>query len=114
MRPLVLVVDDDEAIAGMLVLFLSGKYEVVATNSVEDATKIIKEGSRKFDLIITDYNLPGSTGWSLATSCTTIMNTPVIVITGDYLHEPPLGNAKVLMKPFTLSELSSLIEEMLT
>jgi DNA-binding response OmpR family regulator len=65
--PLVLVVDDDPSVRGLVVSLLQGEhFEVVAAERSQDALSIARGLERPLDLLITDVNLPGADGRHLA------------------------------------------------
>jgi len=65
--PLVLVVDDDPSVRGLVVSLLRAEnFEVVAAERPQDALSIAQELERPLDLLISDVNLPGADGRHLA------------------------------------------------
>ncbi len=59
----ILLVEDDDILAGLLVEILGGLGEVVWSASAEDAEERL--GSQQWDLIVADVELPGRTGISV-------------------------------------------------
>ena len=56
----ILLVEDDDILAGLLVEILGGLGEVVWSASAEDAEERLS--SQQWDLIVADVELPGRTG----------------------------------------------------
>jgi len=88
----ILIVDDNPLILAMLTDAFAGDYQVVTADSGEEAMQILKElpaahkePGENFDLIITDLNMPGISGYDLARIVKTrnMRNrfTPVILLT---------------------------------
>jgi DNA-binding response OmpR family regulator len=65
--PVVLVVDDDPSVRGLVVSLLRAEgFEVVAAERSQDALSTAQELERPLDLLISDVNLPGADGRHLA------------------------------------------------
>jgi DNA-binding response OmpR family regulator len=65
--PLVLVVDDDPSVRGLVVSLLRAEnFEVVAAERSQDALVVAEQLERPLDLLISDVNLPGADGRRLA------------------------------------------------
>jgi DNA-binding NtrC family response regulator len=114
----ILVVDDDSNMLCAIKRILEREGFVAhCVESGEEAIEQIKE--RTFSLMITDYNMPGlnglelaSKGLELAPRMPIIMNTggltPVIICLAK-----EIGIAKVLSKPFLMSELMKTIRDVM-
>ena len=64
----VLLVEDDEPLAGMLSAHLRARgYQVTVAGTAEDAAKPSAVACRP-DIVLLDINLPGETGWSVLRS----------------------------------------------
>src|SRR5437868_3193613 len=59
----ILIVDDEEPIRRLLAMYLSNDYTCVTAASADEAT-ILLSGSR-FNLVITDITMPGTSGIEL-------------------------------------------------
>jgi two-component system, cell cycle sensor histidine kinase and response regulator CckA len=98
-----LVVEDDDAVRGVLEQILSEHgHEVVAAAHPEEAIAIVNEGL-PIDLLVTDVVMPGMSGPQLATRLTEMQpGLPVIFISGhtDRPGELP-PDSTLLRKPFT-------------
>jgi DNA-binding response OmpR family regulator len=106
-RPLVLIVEDDQALRRMYadVLTHAGFDVIDAHNGLQAAEK-----ARDFqpDIVITDLALPGIDGYELCRRMRrdpAVSHVPVVAITGRYLAETDrarahsLGCSAVLIKP---------------
>ncbi|HEU5129126.1 MAG TPA: response regulator transcription factor [Glycomyces sp.] len=106
-----LVVDDEESLADLLVEALSFQGYDVASAASGTAALTAVDGSRP-DLIILDVNMPGLDGFGVAERLrSTGDRTPIIFLTArtapDDLREGyGSGGDDYLMKPFRLEELS--------
>jgi DNA-binding NtrC family response regulator len=114
----ILVADDDEAILSILnnALSILG-YDTVLARSGDEALEKFKKG--KFDILISDFMMPGLTGKELISAVKEIKpDFPAIMITGYPLAFPP-GIAKLegidayLVKPFRINQLQDLISRLL-
>jgi CheY-like chemotaxis protein len=107
----ILVVDDETAVreAIAMLLMIDG-HTVTEAGNGEEALERFKEET--FDLVITDFRMPGMTGDVLAAAIKGLSpGQPMIMLTA---HEaPPPGPANpvdaVLNKPFTLEDLRRVI-----
>jgi CheY-like chemotaxis protein len=104
----VLVVDDNALIRAFLYDALSKLgCEVATANSGAEGFKQFSQNS--FDLVITDYKMPGTDGWQLAALIKQVSaHTPIIMVTGQNQDEvlPKMqgGNIDFLIfKPFKLN-----------
>ena len=82
--PKLLIVDDDEAVRGLLRMRLSGSYQVVDTGDPEQALGLALEN--KPDAILLDLMMPGFSGFELCQSLHSLSYTariPIFVITGE-------------------------------
>ncbi|GAB3237803.1 response regulator transcription factor [Glycomyces halotolerans] len=106
-----LVVDDEESLADLLVEALSFQgYDVDSAGTGTTALAAVEE--RRPDLIILDVNMPGLDGFSVAERLRSNGDrTPIIFLTartapGDLREGFGSGGDDYLMKPFRLEELS--------
>lgn len=110
----ILLLEDDTALANILVDFLEDDYEVVHTYSMKKAESLSEEG--KFDLYIFDINVPDGDGITLLKDLRAFHDeTPTIFITAfhdtKYLKSAfESGANDFIKKPFDLEELAQRIE----
>ena len=91
----ILIIEDDEAIAGMyrLQLELDG-YAVGVVGSVESAIKVIEAGET--DLILLDIGLPGADGFELLEWLAASGSTAPVVLISNYSTPDLIGRAQRL------------------
>ena len=115
-KPLVLIVDDNQANIKILVEFLSNDYEVVVSMTGKEALKIIKE--QNIELILLDIFMPQMDGFEV---CEKInkqyhrYNIPIIFVTAsDNDHDIEkgfnLGAVDYITKPFRKVEILSRVK----
>jgi DNA-binding response OmpR family regulator len=110
----ILLLEDDTALANILVDFLQDEYEVVQTYSMKKALQLSED--EKFDLYIFDINVPDGDGISLLRELRDFNDeTPTIFITAfhdtKYLKSAfESGANDFIKKPFDLEELAQRIE----
>jgi len=116
----ILLVDDQRFIVdtGKKILESLG-YKVVGQTSSVDALSAFVAQPSKFDLVVTDLTMPKMTGVDLSQAIRKIRpDIPIILCTGysEELHPQKaqrLGIKKMIMKPFTIKELTHVIEALL-
>jgi PAS domain S-box-containing protein len=107
----ILFVDDDALIAmSSTDMLLDLGHDVVEVHSGEEALQQLQDDAT-FDLLITDYSMPGMNGGELATAARqTISNLPILIASG-YADLPPGVSLDVarLGKPYSQDQLASAI-----
>ena len=117
--PLVLLVEDDEALRSYLLRTLSVDYRIVAVPTAEAAREAIEQLGP--DLIACDLILPGHSGEQMVHELHAdhrLDVIPVIVLTGDDDEERRIrllrgGADDYIVKPFTVDELQARIANLL-
>ncbi len=111
-----LVIDDDPAFNKMLTSFLLKKeYDVKSAHSPNSALELLKENT--FDLVLTDFKLPGMNGIQLMQEIKKQYNNiPVILITNysdirTAVNSIKLGAFEFVTKPVIPDELLKTIEK---
>jgi DNA-binding NtrC family response regulator len=114
MKIKILVVEDDARLRNLLLeaITLEG-HQTIAVESAEAAIKLFEE--EKFDIVLTDVNLPGKSGLELLPIC--LQHNPkayLLVMTGygtidTAVSAMKLGAADFLSKPIALNDLISAI-----
>lgn len=105
----ILVVDDDEKICQILLLYLRSKgYDVVTCKNGIRAISTFNEC--KPDLVLLDVMLPGLDGWEILSKIRRISNVPVIMLTAkgdvsDRIQGLDCGADDYIVKPFESKEL---------
>jgi DNA-binding NtrC family response regulator len=104
--PIVLIVDDDEAIRDNLFELLSETYICQTAETAEQA--LVRLETDTYDVVLTDISMPGLSGLELLGHVRQkFPNTPVIIISGisDQEHAQgliKLGAFDFFLKPFNL------------
>jgi two-component system OmpR family response regulator len=117
-QPQVLLIEDDEPLAGILMTHLRAHhYQVAVAPSAEAAKAALIAGLRP-DIVLLDINLPGETGWSVIRSeALSAAGDPPVIVTSAMSVDPArlraFGIAGYLPKPFALDTLRSTIERVL-
>lgn len=116
----ILVVDDDPAIREMVGMALTRTgYETLEAGSAPEARRIL--ASRKPDLILLDWMLPGQSGFEFARQLhndSSHASPPVIMLTARDQEEDKVaaleaGADDYVSKPFSVSELLARIKALL-
>ena len=105
----ILLVDDEKDLVeiGRAMLHRLG-YQVTAITGSLQALEAFKQDPDGFDIILSDYNMPGLTGEQLALQIKSIReDIPIIVCTGfsnmfDQQRASAIGVCQILMKPMTM------------
>ncbi len=116
--PRILVVDDTKAIRDILSKILSfmGYEVVVASSGNEGLNRFLKHS---FELVLTDFNMPGIDGYTLALRIKDKSpNTPVVLITGSeevVVMERLKGGCvdHIMLKPFHLEDIEEIVHRMI-
>ncbi|MDH5545204.1 MAG: PAS domain S-box protein [Gammaproteobacteria bacterium] len=102
----VLVVDDEESIVELYgILFEMYGYEVTAMTDPKAALELVKQNPYAFDVIVTDYTMPGITGEELSRQILALReDMPILMCTGysermDEKKAHAMGIRAFLMKP---------------
>jgi signal transduction histidine kinase/ActR/RegA family two-component response regulator len=105
----ILMVDDDILVSmGAADMLMDLGHSVVEAQSAADALKIL-ESEPAFDVVVTDYAMPGMNGLELASKIRLLApGLPVILATG-YAELPPTHAAELqrLAKPYTQPALAA-------
>jgi two-component system nitrogen regulation response regulator GlnG len=115
--PTILIVDDDDAVRGILYEVLSEKYECHTASTADEALQFLEV--EDYDAILTDIAMPGLNGVQLLKLVQSrAPHTPVILISGKageqnlngLLQE---GAFAFVSKPFQLYEIEQVVERAL-
>jgi CheY-like chemotaxis protein len=111
----ILVVDDEPAVGNTVKMLLKfDGHDVEATNSSEKALGLFESG--QFDLVFTDFTMPGMNGNQLAAAIKAgAPDQPVVMITAHAGTLPPSPDVDfVVGKPFRLEHLREAIATVMT
>jgi len=114
----ILVVEDEEDVAQFMTDMLhAASYQVTVASNGMDALELFFD--HRYDLVLTDKNLPGMTGIELTRSLKQVRkDIPVIMVTGyatveSAIEAVDLGMAAYIQKPFSSRELLNKVAEIL-
>jgi CheY-like chemotaxis protein len=106
----ILVVDDEPAVGDAIKMMLKFYGHAVQTaNGSKEALSLLEQG--KFDLIITDYSMPGMKGDELAAVIKQRLPHQPIIMISAYAEmlkssaNPLTGVDFIISKPFSLADL---------
>jgi CheY-like chemotaxis protein len=111
--PLILVVEDDEAVRDLMVLALGDAgYRVVTATDGRDALDLLKQERPR--LIMLDLRMPRLNGWEFAAAyhASPPPHAPIVVMTAGRDVEAraaDVGAVGYLGKPFDLDELLAVV-----
>jgi two-component system cell cycle sensor histidine kinase/response regulator CckA len=118
--PLVLVIDDEEAVRSVIGRLLTKQgYRVLLAASGSEGIALFEQNAAQIKLVVLDWHLPGDPGER--TFDELLKREPklrVVLVTGD--HDADLGeNARqylacMLLKPFTTAELMLAVNAVLS
>ncbi|CAH2061073.1 unnamed protein product [Thlaspi arvense] len=110
----VLAVDDDQTCLRILETLLHRcQYHVTTTNQAQKALELLRENKNKFDLVISDVDMPDMDGFKLLELVGLEMDLPVIMLSA---HSDPKyvmkgvthGACDYLLKPVRIEELKNI------
>ena len=110
----VLIVDDDDAVRGILLDLLSDRYQCNTASTAEEAFQYLE--IENYDAVLTDIAMPGLTGVELMKRVQLKdLDTPVILISGKNDEQDSealikLGAFAYLSKPFSLDEIEYIVD----
>lgn len=125
MKYQLLIVDDNKMMRHFLTQLFGKKHDVIVSSSAEEALGQL-QANEQSDLVLTDYNLEGMSGFSLLEQIKAsprLSHIPVIVLSGQGQSENRIkclqaGAADFVNKPFNPLELelkiTRLLEDRLT
>lgn len=116
----ILLVDDELTLAVVTEQALTRiGYTVTRCDRAERALEKFRETPREFDLVITDFAMPGMSGTDLATALIQVRaDLPILLVSG-FLDQPvraaaqTIGIREVLLKPLSLEGLSDAVSRAL-
>ena len=117
--PLILVVEDDYPLEGVVEDFLrEGGFETHALSSGEEALTLFRGKVANYKALVTDVNLKGTlSGWEVARQVREIAaDFPVVYMTGadaDQWTSQGVPNSILLQKPFAPAQLITAVSHLL-
>lgn len=115
----ILYVDDDEMIAFLMERLLQREgYRVTVFTHAARALAAVREQAEAFDLVITDYNMPGMSGLEFAREVRALQSQTPVAITSGYISEelraqaPAAGVSELIYKPNTVEELFAAVDRL--
>ncbi len=116
----VLYVDDDEMMVVMVQGLLQGAgYRVSTSRGALGAVATLREDPAAFDIVVTDFNMPGGSGLEVARAVRALRPGLPVVISSGYLTDElrsaaaRAGVRRLLQKENTVEELCVLLREVL-
>lgn len=117
--PVVLVVEDDELMQGVLEDALrEGGFETAISASGEEAVTLLKGRVSDYTALVTDVNLRGRmTGWEVAKQARIIRaDLPIVYVTGAAANDwasHGVPQSILLNKPFAPAQLLTAVSQLL-
>lgn len=116
----VLYVDDDEAMVFLVTRMLEDSgFRVAGFGRGEDALMALQDDPDAFDLVVTDFNMPGLSGLDVAREVQRIRPALPVIITSGYVTKALTADARaagvreVVYKPNTVDELCRTVQQLL-
>src|SRR5205823_3936143 len=89
----VLVVDDDTNTRLSVEALLCSDFHVASAGGVQEAELLISHHG-EFDVVVTDYNMPGASGMVLVTRLAESSPETVVIMVTGYSEEPEVRRAQ--------------------
>jgi CheY-like chemotaxis protein len=116
----ILYIDDDAALVFLVERFLQAQgYIVTGAKSSDDALHVIRNDPYAFDLVVTDYNMPGPSGLEVIKALSIMRPDLPVILTSGFVDEPlreramALGVRHIVHKPDTVEALCQTIQSVL-
>lgn len=116
--PVLLLVEDDESLRGILARHLRSQGYPVTEAPTAEAARGALDGGVRPALVLLDLNLPGDTGWDLlrGPELAAAGSPPVVITSATTISPRRLAEFRVagyLPKPFPIETLMATIERLL-
>ncbi len=112
----VLYVDDDAALVSMVTRMLKRQgYRVSGHTWAREALEALRADPQQFDLVVTDYNMPGLSGLDMVREVRAIRADLPVALTSGYITDElrqqaaGFGVHHLIYKPNTVSELCEVV-----
>ncbi len=116
----ILYVDDEEALVTLMTRLLGRQgYTVTGYTRADEALAALHADPQAFDLVITDFNMPGASGLALARDALSRRPDLPVAVTSGYITESlraeaaRLGVCEVIYKPNTVDEMLAAVHRVL-
>lgn len=114
------MVEDEGSLRRVLCRVLEGEgFHVLCSGTAVEAIQLANRQEGRIDLLLTDFRLPGASGYQLTGALLRLVpGLQVIIMSGNAesgIPEPPPSGRRLphLEKPFSLDDLLELIRELL-
>ena len=117
MKRNILIIDDDSDLSLIITDMLeSYGFSVTSAENSDEAFRLLEKS--KFDLILLDINLPGTTGFEICRELRRVSTVPVIFASArtsetDRITGFDIGGDDYLPKPYSMKELLSRVNALL-
>jgi two-component system, cell cycle sensor histidine kinase and response regulator CckA len=115
----ILYVDDEEPLVKLAVQFLERLgYRVSGYTRADEALAAFRLQPDAFDVVVTDYNMPGMSGMDVALTAMSLRPSTIVALASGYLrpaeaeHARALGIRATIPKPYTLEELGAVVHRL--
>ena len=114
----VLLVDDDADVRQVAAVILAELgLRVIEAACAEDAMEVLRGGSERIDLLMTDLAMPGIGGMELAQLAKKLKPELLVLYTSAYVRtsdrSPALRHGPLIEKPWMLQQLREVIDKLL-
>jgi CheY-like chemotaxis protein len=112
----ILYLDDDEALVSLVTRLLERRnYRVSGFTSQVEALAALRADPASFDLVVTDYNMPGMSGLDIAREVRSICASLPVAIASGYIDDnlqaeaEGVGVRKLIFKASAVEDLANVI-----
>jgi PAS domain S-box-containing protein len=116
----ILYLDDEEALVYLVVRFLERHgYRVDGYTRAAEALAAFRANPRTYDLVITDFNMPGMSGMEFAQQLLSIQPDALVALASGYVRPAEieqartLGVREIILKPNTVEEMIPVVQRLL-
>ena len=116
----ILYLDDEVPLVKLAVRVLERLgYRASGYTSAEEALAAFRLQPDAFDLVVTDYNMPGMSGMDVALTVMSVRPSMLVALASGYLrpaeveHARALGIRATIPKPYTLEDLGAAVQRLL-
>ncbi len=117
----ILFVDDEEPLVYLATRMLERLgYRVTGFTDPAEALAAFRADPRSFDLVVTDFSMPGASGLELAREMLKIRADATIILASGYLRDEEVkvaldsGIREVVLKPNTVDQLGAIIHKLIS